>query len=63
MHHTTGVHEWALGGGVGPSRYEHDILPEREEYLKPGSPPHLALASLAMDERFLKNIPFFVNFR
>lgn len=64
LHHTTGRHDWVLGGGVGSGKCDHsDALPAREEYLKPGSPAHLALTNIAMDERFLKNVPFYVNFR
>ena len=63
LHHVTGKHEWVLGGNVGTPNCDHGVLPPCEQYLQAGSPPHIALTKIAMDERLMKNIPYFVNFR
>ena len=51
------------GGFGGEDKCEHGDLPEREEWLSPGTAPHDALVRLVMDKRLLKTIVRFVNFR
>ncbi|XP_041482953.1 uncharacterized protein LOC121429788 [Lytechinus variegatus] len=62
-HHVTDKHEWVSGLGEGTVTCSHEELPEREEWLQAGSPPHRALVELCYEKRFLSNIERYVTFR
>ncbi|XP_071482700.1 uncharacterized protein [Diadema antillarum] len=64
VHHVCNTHEWLLTGGYGGQpRCEHGDLPERQEWLSPGTPPHDALVRIVLDKKFINTLVKFVNFR
>lgn len=64
LHHTCGKHEWILGEG-GKNSCDHSELDERSDKpkLKQGSASHQSLRRVVLNVRFLKSIPYFLNFR
>lgn len=65
LHHVTGRHEWALGDGGGPARCEHDPLPDswKTKTIAEGSPAHIALREIVLDQRLVNSIDYYTRFR
>ncbi|XP_059400179.1 uncharacterized protein LOC132131987 [Carassius carassius] len=59
LHHVTGEHTWALGECKhGPLLNDRD-----KELIESGSVAHERLAEIILDERWLKVVPKYLNFR
>ena len=69
MQHVCGVHEWLTPIHPGVATWcPHEALPDpgeegQKEPLMPGSPAHKALCKVALDDTFLKNIPYYLKLR
>ncbi|XP_074809367.1 uncharacterized protein LOC141987683 isoform X2 [Natator depressus] len=65
VHHVVNEHQWASGNGIIEGRCKHGPqMDEREkEWLEKGSKPHTEMCRIILDKKFLRNIPYFLQFR
>ncbi|XP_006137905.1 uncharacterized protein LOC102457766 isoform X2 [Pelodiscus sinensis] len=65
VHHVVNEHQWASGNGIIKERCKHGPqMDEREkEWLEKGSKPHTEMCRIILDKKFLRNIPYFLQFR
>lgn len=66
LHHVVNEHQWVFGTDGRPGQCNHVELVDDERdkrWLEKGSNPHKSLATELTDKRFLKNLPYYRNFR
>ncbi|KAL3874181.1 hypothetical protein ACJMK2_037228 [Sinanodonta woodiana] len=67
--HITNKHEWILSHGQGINKFLHVPMSENEERKKPWLDPKKeakvlkTLAQVLLDQRFLKRVDYYLNFR
>ncbi|XP_072167444.1 uncharacterized protein [Diadema setosum] len=62
-HHVTNSHAWVSALDHGPTVCEHGEVEDREEWLRPGDPAHMALNGVCYEKKLLDNMKYYVNFR
>nr|XP_034319558.1 uncharacterized protein LOC117687331 [Crassostrea gigas] len=67
VHHVVNEHTWDISYSsnfFGACQCKHGTLQvDHKEWMKKGSPPHKALVQIVFSKRFLKAIPYYLNFR
>ena len=59
LHHVANEHEWPLDARLhGPVEAD-----PHKEWIKKGSTAHEALTEIILNERWLKDVPKYLNFR
>lgn len=66
VQHVTNEHSWILSytdSGANECRHGPLLTPRDKGWLKPGSPPHVALRDIVMNKRLIQKIPYYLNCR
>ena len=65
IHHAINKHEWLLPSSDGSYSCKHGPLSSDRDkgMLERESDPHVALRKIILERRFLKKIPYSLNFR
>lgn len=68
VHHVVNEHEWSMSYSssyFGNNKCMHGPMEEEghKDLIIKGSPAHTALIQIVFNKRFLRQIPYYVNFR